>query len=297
MPMLKRTLVFSNPMSLSLKNCQLVLAFKDDPDNKMTIPIEDIGVVIIENQQVSITVPLMNALIEGNVQVVVCNDRGMPSAMLQSLESNNLQGENLRNQMNAGEVLKKQLWKQIVEAKIRNQAALLNKVGQEGDILKQYYRNVKSGDSDNREGIAARVYFSELFGESFIRDRTLPGINALLNYGYTILRAATARALVSSGLLPAIGIFHHNRSNAFPLADDIMEPYRPYVDEIVYALSMQGKMELTKDVKADLIQVLYADTQFSKVIRPLSVGLTFTSSSLSKCFAKEQTRLSLPLMK
>ena len=297
MPMLKRTLVFSNPMSLSLKNCQLVLAFKDDPDNKMTIPIEDIGVVIIENQQGSITVPLMNALIEGNVQVVVCNDRGMPSAMLQSFESNNLQGENLRNQMNAGEVLKKQLWKQIVEAKIRNQAALLNKVGQEGDILKQYYRNVKSGDSDNREGIAARVYFSELFGESFIRDRTLPGINALLNYGYTILRAATARALVSSGLLPAIGIFHHNRSNAFPLADDIMEPYRPYVDEIVYALSMQGKMELTKDVKADLIQVLYADTQFSKVIRPLSVGLTFTSSSLSKCFAKEQTRLSLPLMK
>lgn len=297
MPMLKRTLVFSNPMSLSLKNCQLVLAFKDDPDNKMTIPIEDIGVVIIENQQVSITIPLMNALIEGNVQVVVCNDRGMPSAMLQSLESNNLQGENLRNQMNAGEVLKKQLWKQIVEAKIRNQAALLNKVGQEGDILKQYYRNVKSGDSDNREGIAARVYFSELFGESFIRDRTLPGINALLNYGYTVLRAATARALVSSGLLPAIGIFHHNRSNAFPLADDIMEPYRPYVDEIVYALSMQGKMELTKDVKADLIQVLYADTQFSKVIRPLSVGLTFTSSSLSKCFAKEQTRLSLPLMK
>ena len=297
MPMLKRTLVFSNPMSLSLKNCQLVLAFKDDPDNKMTIPIEDIGVVIIESQQVSITIPLMNALIEGNVQVVVCNDRGMPSAMLQSLESNNLQGENLRNQMNAGEVLKKQLWKQIVEAKIRNQAALLNKVGQEGDILKQYYRNVKSGDSDNREGIAARVYFSELFGESFIRDRTLPGINVLLNYGYTILRAATARALVSSGLLPAIGIFHHNRSNAFPLADDIMEPYRPYVDEIVYALSMQGKMELTKDVKADLIQVLYADTQFSKVIRPLSVGLTFTSSSLSKCFAKEQTRLSLPLMK
>lgn len=297
MPMLKRTLVFSNPMSLSLKNCQLVLAFKDDPDNKMTIPIEDIGVVIIENQQVSITVPLMNALTEGNVQVVVCNDRGMPSAMLQSFESNNLQGENLRNQINTGEVLKKQLWKQIVEAKIRNQAALLNKVGQEGDILKQYYRNVKSGDSDNREGIAARVYFSELFGESFIRDRTLPGINALLNYGYTILRAATARALVSSGLLPAIGIFHHNRNNAFPLADDIMEPYRPYVDEIVYALSMQGKMELTKDVKADLIQVLYADTQFSKVIRPLSVGLTFTSSSLSKCFAKEQTRLSLPLLK
>ena len=294
--MLKRTLVFSNPMTLSLKNCQLVLAYKDDPDNKVTIPIEDIGVVIIEHQQVSITIPLMNALVEGNVQVVMCNNRGMPSAMLQSFEGNNLQGENLRNQMGAGEVLKKQLWKQIVEAKIRNEAALLNKVGQEGDRLKQYYQNVKSGDADNREGIAARIYFSGLFGESFLRDRTVPGINALLNYGYAILRAATARALVSSGLLPAIGIFHHNRSNAFPLADDIMEPYRPYVDEIVYDMAMQAKLDLTKDVKAELINVLYADTQFSRVTRPLSVGLTLTTASLSKCFAKEQTKLSLPFM-
>ena len=296
MPMLKRTLVFSNPINLSLKNSQLVLSYKDDPDSKITIPIEDIGVVIIEHQQVSITVPLMNALVEGNVQVVVCNSHGMPSAMLQSFEGNNLQGENLRNQMNAGEVLKKQLWKQIVEAKIRNQAALLNKVGQDGDILKPYYQNVKSGDTDNREGIAARIYFSELFGESFVRDRNSSGINSLLNYGYTILRAATARALVSSGLLPAIGIFHHNRSNAFPLADDIMEPYRPYIDETVYDLTMQGRLELTKSVKADLIQVLYADTQFSKVTRPLSIGLTLSSSSLTKCFAKEKTKLSLPLM-
>ena len=198
--------------------------------------------------------------------------------------------------MGAGEVLKKQLWKQIVEAKIRNQAALLNKVGQEGDRLKQYYQNVKSGDADNREGIAARIYFSELFGESFLRDRTVPGINALLNYGYAILRAATARALVSSGLLPAIGIFHHNRSNAFPLADDVMEPYRPYVDEIVYDMAMQAKLDLTKEVKAELINVLYADTQFSRVTRPLSVGLTLTTASLSKCFAKEQTKLSLPFM-
>lgn len=294
--MLKRTLVFSNPMTLSLKNCQLVLAYKDDPNNRQTIPIEDIGVVILENQQVSITIPLMNALVEGNVQVVVCNDHGMPSAMLQSFEGNNLQGEILRNQIGVGEVLKKQIWKQIVEAKIKNQTALLNKVGRNGDLLKPYYQNVKSGDTDNREGIAARIYFSELFGELFVRDRSLSGINLLLNYGYTILRAATARSLVSSGLLPAIGIFHHNRSNAFPLADDIMEPYRPYVDEIVYDLAMQGRLELTKNNKADLIKVLYADTQFVKVTRPLSVGLSLTSASLAKCFAKEQVKLSLPLM-
>lgn len=294
--MLKRTLVFSNPITLSLRNCQLVLAYKDDPNNKQTIPIEDIGVILIDHQQVSITIPLMNALVEGNVQVVVCNDHGMPSAMLQSFEGNNLQGEILRNQIGVGEVLKKQIWKQIVEAKIKNQAALLNKVGRNGDLLKPYYQNVKSGDTDNREGIAARIYFSELFGELFVRDRSLSGINLLLNYGYTILRAATARSLVSSGLLPAIGIFHHNRSNAFPLADDIMEPYRPYVDEIVYDLAMQGRLELTKNNKADLIKVLYADTQFVKVTRPLSVGLSLTSASLAKCFAKEQVKLSLPLM-
>ena len=294
--MLKRTLVFSNPITLSLRNSQLVLAYKDDPNNKQTIPIEDIGVILIDHQQVSITIPLMNALVEGNVQVVVCNDHGMPSAMLQSFEGNNLQGEILRNQIGVGEVLKKQIWKQIVEAKIKNQSALLNKVGRNGSILKPYYQNVKSGDTDNREGIAARIYFSELFGELFVRDRSLSGINLLLNYGYTILRAATARSLVSSGLLPAIGIFHHNRSNAFPLADDIMEPYRPYVDEIVYDLAMQGRLELTKNNKADLIKVLYADTQFVKVTRPLSVGLSLTSASLAKCFAKEQVKLSLPLM-
>lgn len=292
--MLKRTLVFSNPMNLSLRNRQLVLAYKDDPDNATTVPIEDIGVVVIEHQQVSITVPLLNALSEDGVQVVFCDAKGMPSSMLQCLDGNNLQGETLRNQIACGEVLKKQLWKQIVESKIRNQAALLGKIGKDGNVLKPYYANVKSGDSDNREGIAARIYFQHLFGEGFLRDRSMPGINQLLNYGYTILRAAVARAIVSSGLFPAIGLHHHNRSNAFPLADDLMEPYRPFVDEIVHGLSSSGKMELTKAVKSDLIMTLYADTSFGKVTRPLSVGLSLTTASLVKCHAKESANLNLP---
>lgn len=292
--MLKRTLVFSNPMNLSLKNKQIVLAYKDDPDTKQTIPIEDVGVVVIENQRVSITIPLLNALTDDNVQVVFCNDHGMPNSMLLNLDSNITQGEVLRSQLGVGEVLKKQLWKQIVESKIRNQARLLDKVGCDCTKLRPLYSNVKSGDVDNREGIAARLYFQELFGGSFVRDRNAPGVNALLNYGYTVLRAAVARALVSSGLFPAIGIFHHNRSNAFPLADDIMEPFRPYVDEIVYDLTMQGKTELTKDVKANLISVLYADTHYSQVTRPLSVGLSLTTASLVRCYSKEQTKISLP---
>ena len=294
--MLKRSLVFSNPMNLSLKNQQLVWAYRDDPETKQTIPIEDIAVVLLENQQTIITLPLLNALVENNVQVVLCNSKGMPSSMLQNMNGNNLQGETLRYQIACSEVLKKRLWKQIIEAKIKNQSRLLDKVGQDGNRLKAFYSNVKSGDSDNREGIAARIYFSELFGADFIRDRDSPGINALLNYGYTILRAATARAIASSGLFSALGIFHHNRSNAFPLADDLMEPYRPFVDEVVYDLCMQGRLELSKDVKGDLISVLYADTKFEKVTRPLSVGLSITTASLVKCLSKEQTTLSLPLM-
>ena len=292
--MLKRTLVFSSPMILSLKNLQLVVAYKDSPDEKRTIPIEDIGVVLLENQQTSITLPLLNSLPENEVQVVICNSKGMPNAMIQSMNSNNLQGEILRNQIACGEVLKKQLWKQVVEAKIKNQASLLNSVGEDGNVLKPFYSNVRSGDVDNREGIAARIYFQHLFGDNFIRDREEQGVNALLNYGYSILRAATCRAIVSSGLLPAIGIYHHNRSNAYPLADDLMEPFRPFVDGIVYDLAMNGKTELTKEVKAELISVLYADTIYEKVKRPLSVGLSMTTASMVKCLSKELNSLSMP---
>lgn len=292
--MLKRTLVFSSPMILSLKNQQLVIAYKDASDEKITVPIEDVGIVLLENQQTNITLPLLNALAEKEVQVVLCNSKGMPSAMIQSMNSNNLQGENLRNQIACGEVLKKQLWKQVVEAKIRNQASLLNSIGKEGDVLKPYYTNVRSGDADNREGIAARIYFQQLFGNSFVRNRDELGINALLNYGYSILRAATCRAIVSSGLLPAIGIHHHNRSNAYPLADDLMEPFRPFVDGVVYELVLRGDVEITQDVKGMLISVLYADTMYNKIKRPLSVGLSMTTASMVKCISKEQKTISMP---
>lgn len=292
--MLKRALVFSSPMILTLKNRQMVIACKDLPDEKQTAPIEDVGIVLLENQQTSITLPLLNALADNEVQVVICNSKGMPNVMIQSMDSNNLQGETLRNQIACGEVLKKQLWKQVIEAKIRNQASLLDSIGENGNVLKPFYSNVKSGDTDNREGIAARIYFQYLFGDGFLRDRNAIGINALLNYGYSILRAATCRAIVSSGLLPAIGIHHHNRSNVFPLADDLMEPFRPFVDDVVYDLVVRGESELTKDVKSELISILYADTVYDKVKRPLSIGLSMTTASMVKCLSKEIKILSLP---
>lgn len=295
--MLKQTLVFTNPFRLSMKNAQLVIASKEMPEEMRTVPIEDVGMVIIENQMVSVTIPLLNELVDAGVAVVLCDRKGMPHAMLQNMDGNNLQGEFLRNQIEVGEVLRKQLWKQIVEAKIKNQSALLEKLHGNGAQLKPLYMNVKSGDSNNREGIAARLYWGTLYGDDFTRDREEAGINALLNYGYAVLRAATARALVSAGLTPSLGIFHHNRSNAFPLADDLMEPYRPFVDEIVYHLCEEGKLELNKETKVELLGVLTCDTFFSKVTRPLQIGLSMTMASLAKCYAGKQKNLSMPTLK
>lgn len=292
--MLKRALFFSTPFCLSLKDNQMVINTKQMPEMKKRVPIEDIGFVILEHQQTSITLPLLNALSDNNVAVVICSENRMPNAMLMNLDSNTTQGETYRAQVDASEPLKKGLWKQVIEAKIRNQAALLHKLGKDGDKLKPYYANVKSGDADNREGIAAKIYWNELFGDDFIRHRDGTEPNNLLNYGYTLLRAAVARALMGSGLFPAFGIFHRNRYNAFPLADDIMEPYRPYVDEIVYAMYAEGKRELTKETKAELLHILFVDTNFGKVMRPLDIGLTITSASLAKCFNGTAKKISYP---
>lgn len=294
--MLKKALFFSTPFCLSLKDNQMVVNTKQMPDMKKTVPIEDIGFVILEHQQTNITLPLLNALSDNNVAVIFCGDNFMPNAMLMNLDSNKTQGESYRTQIEASEPLKKGLWKQIVEAKIRNQASLLNKLGKNGERLKPYYTNVKSGDVDNREGVAAKIYWRELFGEGFIRSREGAEPNNMLNYGYTLLRAAVARSLMGSGLFPAFGIFHRNRYNAFPLADDIMEPYRPYVDEIVFDLYANGERKLTKDVKSQLLRLLFTDTAFGKITRPLDVGLTMTSASLAKCFSGIQKKIAYPLL-
>ena len=294
--MLKRALYFSNPFCLSLRNGQMIIYTREAPEEIRTVPIEDIGVVVLEDQQTSITLPLLNALSDNNVAVIFCGNNRLPNAMLMNLDSNKTQGESFRSQVEAGEPLKKNLWRQVVEAKIRNQAALLRKLGKDGDKLKPCYMNVKSGDADNREGMAARIYWAELFGHGFVRMRDGVAPNDLLNYGYTILRAAVARSLMGSGLLPALGIFHRNRYNAFPLADDMMEPYRPYVDERVYALYAEGRVELTREVKSELLRRLFVDTRFGKLLRPLDVGLTFTSASLAKCLAGTQKKLLYPLV-
>ena len=291
--MIKRTIVFTSPCRVSYKNGQLVMDNHDTGEQKKT-PVEDLGVVLIENQQVSISVPALNALSANNCAVVFCDSRHMPSSMLMPLDSNSVQGERYRDQLEASLPLKKGLWKQIIQMKIRNQSSLLTKLGLDGGKLKPFYSNVKSGDSDNREGIAAKIYWDEMFGDEFVRSRNGPDPNMLLNYGYSILRAAMARAIVGSGLSPSFGLFHKNRYNAFPLADDLMEPYRPYVDALVYQLLLENKKDLDSEVKQRLLRVLFVDTVFEGCTRPLEIGLSMSTASLVRCFSGEGKELVLP---
>ena len=293
--MIKQTLFFSTPVCLSLKNCQIVISWKDC-DDKITRPIEDIGCVVLENQMISITLPLLNELVKNNVAVILCDNKMMPTSMLQNLDANTTQAESLKFQLAVTDPMKKQIWKQIIESKIKNQAAVLALAGKNKDILKPYYNNVKSVDLGDREILETKKYWNSLLGNSFKREREGCSPNSLLNYGYSILRAAVARALLGSGLLPNLGIFHKSRYNAFPLADDVMEPYRPFVDEIVYRLYENGFTELNKESKSEIMRVLNCDVNIGKVKRPLQIALTMTTASLVKYYTGEIKKLSLPLI-
>jgi len=205
--MLKRTLFFSNPYYLSLKHCQLVIQSKDELMTK-TVPIEDLGFVVLDHPQISFSMKLAEHLNANNGGVIFCDSKHMPSSMLLNLESHSLQSEQFRAQIDASERLKKNLWKQTIEAKISNQAAHLERQGHKSHELRAYAKSVKSGDVENREGLAARVYWSRLIGIGFTRDRYGDPPNHLLKYGYILLRSAVAGALSGSGLLPTLGIHH-----------------------------------------------------------------------------------------
>lgn len=292
--MIKQTLFFTTPVLLSLKYNQIEIRYKD-VEEVITRPIEDVGVVIVESQLVQFTVPLLNALADNNVAVVFCNAQCMPNTMLMPLESNAVQQEVYRLQTEVSLPTKKRIWKEIIEHKIRNQAVLLDLLGRDGNLLKPYYMNVLSGDSDNREGLAAKIYWQQMYGRSFNRSRNGESPNSWLNYGYAILRAAVARALLGSGLFPALGLFHRNRYNAFPLADDVMEPYRPFVDYAVYQLFEDSPEAcLDKEVKQQLVRVLFTDVKMKGQIRPLQVALSMTTASLVRALKDKKESIIYP---
>lgn len=298
--MIKRTLYFGNKAYLSLKNRQISITAVDETGKEIaaTRPIEDIGVVVIDSPMVTFTSGLMEALLENNCSVITCDKAHMPVGLMLPLCGNSTQNERFRNQLDASLPLKKQLWQQTVSRKIANQAAVLAARGIENRNMLAWSNDVRSGDSENLEGRAAAYYWRNLFGEDygFTRDRDGVPPNSLLNYGYAILRAVVARALVSSGMLPTLGIHHHNRYNAYCLADDIMEPYRPYVDEVVLRLIDDNHNGiLDKEAKTALLSVPIIEVEINGRRRPLMVGVSETTSSLYKCFAGELRKISYPV--
>lgn len=293
--MIKRTLFFSNAVCLTLKNRQLLIQ-KKETQEESSVPIEDIGFVIIEHNQVYISIPLINALAENNVALVFCNEKHLPFSMTMPLDCNTTQSQVFSAQIGASVPLKKQCWKAIVEQKIKNQARLLEKHNKDSARLKKISEEVKSGDTTNREAVAAKLYWDILMGDGWIRARFGEYPNGHLNYGYTILRAAMARALVGSGLLPTLGIHHHNKYDAYALADDMMEPYRPFVDDVVleYIERNPNEEELSKEFKSCILQSLTRDVNIGKITHPLMVALSMTSSSFSKVIAEGSSSLKLP---
>lgn len=308
--MIKKTLYFGNPAYLSLRNNQLVIKLPEVESNdtlpenfkkqaEVTKPIEDIGVVVLENKRITVTSGLLEALLENNCAVITCDSHSMPVGLMLPLTGNTTQNERFRDLLDASLPLKKQLWQQTIRQKILNQASVLKeKRGVNIGCMEVWANDVRSGDPDNLEGRAAAYYWKYMFPDipGFTRGREGAPPNNLLNYGYAILRAVVARGLVCSGMLPTLGIHHHNRYNAYCLADDIMEPYRPYVDALVVDIvnEVWSDVELTKEVKSILLSIPVIDVVVSGRRSPLMIAVGQTTASLYKCFSGELRKILYP---
>lgn len=308
--MIKKTFYFGNPAYLSLRNAQMVIKIPEvekckelsesfRKEAEVTKPVEDVGVVVLDHKQITITSGLLEALLENNCAVITCDSKSMPTGLMLPLYGNTTQNERFRKQLDASLPLKKQLWQQTVQMKINNQASVLQQcANEEIRCMRVWANDVRSGDPDNLEARAAAYYWKYLFGmiPEFTRDRNGIYPNNLLNYGYAILRAVVARGLVASGLLPTLGIHHHNRYNAYCLADDIMEPYRPYVDELVFNIVQEygHDLELTKELKEKLLSIPVLDVCIGNKRSPLMVAVGMTTASLYKCFNGELRRILYP---
>ena len=286
--MLKKSILLENKASISTKNLQLVIKTET---RESTIPIEDIGYLVVDHPEIYLSIPALNLLIDNNTAVIICNTNHLPNGMFLNLNSHHIQQEIFKNQINASAPLKKQLWQQTITEKITNQGILLQKITSKNNNFEFLASKVLSGDSSNMEGVAANFYWKSFFEHNFKRERFGDYPNNFLNYGYAILRAATARALSGSGLLNTLGIHHKSKYNAFALADDIMEPFRPIVDEKVAEIMQNySEQELNTAIKAELLQILTRTVYFKEEKSPLMVALQKTASSLQQCYTGERKK-------
>lgn len=290
--MLRKTILLENKASLSTKNLQLVIKTEVRESN---IPIEDIGFLVIDNSEIFLSIPALNLLIDNNTAVIICNSSHLPNGMFLNLNSHHIQQEIFKNQIEATIPLKKQLWQQTIVEKIKNQGLLLETITGNKNSFEFLASKVLSGDTTNMEGVAASQYWKSFFDMNFKRERFGDYPNNFLNYGYAVLRAATARALSGSGLLNTLGIHHKSKYNAFALADDIMEPFRPIVDEkVVEIMQKYDEQELNTLIKSELLQILTRTVFFKDEKSPLMVALQKTASSLQQCYTGHRKKIKYP---
>ena len=292
--LIKRTIEISRePAHLTVQHSQLVL--KRDGQIVGQAPCEDVGVVLVDQPQVSYSHAALTALAESDAVLVICGRNHLPVAVLLPLADHTQVVWRINEQLAISRPLKKQLWKQLIQAKIRGQALNLALGSPARSKLLDYARQVRSGDPTNLEAQAARVYWQNwLPDEVFRRDADAEGLNSLLNYGYAVVRAAVARALVAAVLMPSLGLKHTNRSNAFCLADDLVEPLRPIVDDRARELYRQGYETLDTEAKAGLLRLLAEDVRLGEETGPLMVAMHRYIASLVRCFQGEAKRLLIP---
>lgn len=297
--MIKRTLHFGNPVRLTRKDAQLTVIYPEETGiESKTVPIEDIGIIVLDNPQIQIGQALLSSLLENNVAVVCTDSKHMPAAMFLNYNGHSELAEIHAAQIESSEPLKKNLWQQTIQQKIYNQAIVLQRYKRDHEDLFALSKLVKSGDPTNNEGQAAALYWKRLFDPilDFKREQDGDGLNSLLNYGYAILRAVIARNICGSGLLPSLGIHHRNKYNAYCLVDDIMEPYRPYVDLLVCSIMDSGAdySVLTPSLKKELLQIPVIDVRITGEKSPLMIASQRTTASLARCFKGETRQILYP---
>ncbi|MFQ5534473.1 MAG: type II CRISPR-associated endonuclease Cas1 [Sphingomonadales bacterium] len=271
------------------------LVVSADGEELGRVPLDDIGAVIATGHGLTYTGNLIHAFVERDISMVFCGDNFHPAAILWPVDGHHLQTARMRCQIDAAKPLCKRLWQGIVRAKVMAQAAAVEAVSQPSGAFETLARAVRSGDPENIEAQAARRYWPLLFGRNFRRDRNKPGVNGMLNYGYAIIRSATARAVMAAGLHPSIGIHHHNRSNPMCLVDDIMEPFRPVVDLRVHGLVEAGHNEVTAEIKPRLAAVLTLDMYAEQGVSPVGLCIQRLATSLARSFEAGKPVLELPL--
>ncbi len=258
------------------------------------VPLDDVGVLLLSAQSVSFSKNILNALAEKGCVSVLCGKNYTPQSMVLPVYSHYLFAKILKNQINSSLPFKKRIWQQVVVKKILNQALTLKLCGKDSGFLERIATTVKSGDSDNREAYAARLYWKSLFGKEFTRDKDLEGVNSFLNYGYAIMRASMARAVCSSGLLPSLGIHHENHLNQFALADDLFEIYRPIVDYIVFNLNPAEETELNHEYKTKLADALWIKVHTSQGDSPAFQSMQYLTASYVRALEDGKAVIDLP---